>query len=46
MFFDVENRIQEDALSDWIAMQVVTLFGSSKIDNSGDTMVCSDGNIH
>ena len=34
--------IKDDVSKGWIMKQVMTKFGSLKIDNGGDTMICSD----
>ena len=38
--------IQTNIYKDWIKNQVMTPFGSSKIDNEEDTVMCSHGNVY
>ena len=40
--FQIGNIIEVNIWKDWIMKQVVTKFGSLKIDNGGNTMMCSD----
>ena len=43
----MENMIEDNIGKDWIMNQVVTKFGSLRIDNGGDTVhvMCAKDNI-
>ena len=43
--YQIETLIKVNIWKDWIMNQVVTKFGSLKIDNGGDTAMCSDDDI-
>ena len=42
LLYSIEHVIEVNIWNDWNMKQVVTKFGSVKINNGGDTMMSSD----